>query len=176
MEDLIVSQQGLYLPMLAAGFSVMSGVSLKNTGLKLWGQDMKVPGMILFVGGWFLAIVAFYMRYRDHPNLFDARFVALPVLGIVVAAISMNAMMAAGEEVLFFLPILFVLSWLAFVGMISMASGTIYPFAAAFLVFASMMWLIPMERAAGVADGIGMVLFYIAFLLLASAMTTTSRI
>ena len=33
----------LFLPMLLAGVLVMSGVSVKNSGMKLWGQEMMLP-------------------------------------------------------------------------------------------------------------------------------------
>lgn len=174
METTIIAQEGLYLPMLLAGFSVMSGVSLKNTGEKLWEEEnLKLLGMFFFVGGWILAALAFHFRYQDAYSTFQPTthpLIILPVVGIVLAAAFMNMLMAEGEEVPVVLPILFVLSWLGFVGLIALASGTVQPFLAAFLVFLSMMWLIPKERKAGVADGIGMVLFFIAFIILANSM------
>ena len=171
--NLITSDQGLYIPMLVSGFSIMSGVSLKNTDEKLWGQDLKTSGMALFIGGWILAIAAFHYRYKNDYLDFQPiaqPIIALPVIGIVLAAMLMNMKMKNKEEVPMYLPVMFVVSWLAFVGLISMASNTYLPFIAALMVFFSMMWLLPMERKARVADGIGMTLFYLAFVMLASVM------
>jgi hypothetical protein len=165
--------QSLYVPMLISGFSVMAGVSLKNTDKKLWGQDLQTSGIALFIGGWILAIAAFHYRYKSEYLNFQPiaqPIIALPVIGIVLAAMFMNMKMKKKEEVPMYLPIMFIVSWLAFVGMIAMASSTYIPFIAALLVFFSMMWLLPKERKAGVADGMGMTMFYIAFIILASVM------
>ena len=167
---------GLYLPMVGAGAAITTGVSLKNTGKDLWGVDLKIPGLGLFIGGWLLAIYAFYLRYSGQPTPFNlpALLIAAPVLGIVGAAMMMNTKMKAGEEIPKFLPITFVASWLIFVAAIAFSGPRpdpawliVLPFIAAFNVFFSMMYLIPKEREAKVADGLGVTIFFIAFLLLA---------
>ena len=171
-----MSTVGLYLPMLGAGALITSGVSLKNTGESLWGKDLKMLGMGLFIGGWLLAIYAFFLRYSGQKIPFNlpALLIIAPVIGIVGMAILMNKKMKAGEEVPKILPIVFVGSWLIFVSAIAFAGSRpnpvwlfILPFLAAFNVFFSMMYLLPKERKAKVADGLGLVIFFIAFLLLA---------
>ncbi len=170
---------GLYLPMVGAGASITTGVSLKNTGEKLWGMDLKIPGMFFFIGGWLLAIYAFFLRYSGQSTPFNlpALLIAAPVMGIVGAAMLMNMKMKEGLEIPIFLPITFVASWLIFVGAIAFSGPKpdpawliVLPFIAAFNVFFSMMWLLPKEREAKVADGLGMPMFFIAFLLLARYM------
>jgi hypothetical protein len=173
---------GLYLPMVGAGASITTGVSLKNTGKDLWGMDLKIPGMVLFIGGWLLAIVAFYLKYSGQSTPFNlpALLIAAPVLGIVGTAMMMNMKMKEGLEVPMFLPITFIASWLIFVSAIAFSGPRpnpkwliVLPFIAAFNVFLGMMWLLPKEREAKVADGLGLVIFFIAFLLLALYMGRT---
>ena len=167
---------GLYLPMVVAGASITTGVSLKNTGKDLWGLDLKQQGLFLFIGGWLLAIFAFFLKYSGQKTPFNlpALLITAPVMGIVGAAMMMNKKMKAGEEIPKWLPALFIASWLIFVGAIAFSGPEpnpkwliIIPFIAAFNVFFSMMWLIPKERKAKVADGVGITIFFIAFLLLA---------
>lgn len=165
----IIAMNGLNIPMLVAGASIMSGVSLKNTGEPLFGKNLKTPGMILFVGGWLLAFTALYSVYGDIRMI-------IPIIGIITAAVLMNQKMAAGEEIPKYLPALFVGSWLGFAGLIYLHSGSKLPFAAAALVFFSMMFLLPKERIAGVADGVGMPIFMSAFIILSGVMTINNFI
>lgn len=186
---------GLYLPMALAGTAVMGGVSVKNTGEKLFEMNLKQPGMILFVGGWIVAALAFFLKFNGKtPSLpgigkIPALLIFAPIAGIVLAAITMNQIMSenkqkeAGgeepEEMPMHWPIVFVGSWLLFVGAIAFSGSKpfwakVAPFVAAFMVFGSMMFLLPKERVAGVADGLGMVIFFAAWLLISMSMSVSN--
>ena len=119
----------------------------------------------MFVGGWFLAGISFGFQFPQTKNAF---FIFLPIIGIVATAMLMNKFMKEKKEVPMALPIIFVISWLIFVGMIALESN-FSPFIAAGLVFYSMMYLLPMARKSCAADSLGMVYFFTAWVILSMA-------
>ncbi len=155
-----LDQRKFFLSALGA-LGVIAGVVIKNSSQQLGMGDSVLSnfvGPITFIMSWVL------VGYSIVGTKIDP-MVWIPIATIVGAVMMMMMAKKKKEKPNMIWGILFIIGWLLFA--YAVGRGSRYKlgitFGSAILVFASMMYFLPMQREKCVVDGPGLVLFTIAW-------------
>ena len=151
-----------------AALLIIFGVVIKTSE-----HQMKLPptmiGPLMFVGGWFMLANAVARNATNPIGSPDQRWVPYLAAAVVVGAVmfmqQVSKKYSADSKVMMQkarpLVLAFIAGWLLFAYSFSQNLGL--TFASAGLVFLSMLYFLPKQRAMNVVDGPGLPLFCIAF-------------
>ena len=148
---------------------ILMGVIITDsiTHSKIKNDNLRTFGKLLFVVGW---LYTAYVLSKKRSGRAEKLKVILPSLGVLIAASVAQMAMISGKKPPMWAKMLFVGSWVTLGWFVSDKHKGMYRYSgllAAFLVIGSMTYFLPIQRKMGIADGPGMPMFTLAWVIIA---------
>lgn len=163
-----------FIQTMGAAILVIAGVVTKNSNeqYKADGRDPAMKNNIDMLGAALFTIGWLYTAYVLSKNKTNDKklYLVVPCLAILGSVMMMKQMMKKGEQVPMYLPVIFAGAWIALGYFVGVHLPQPYKFmgliASAFVII-SMLFTLPEQRKSCIVDGPGMVLFTLAWVLIA---------
>lgn len=164
-QNYIVDVDKLTWTSVAASIVILGIVSKNSIAQAGWGDNVsKWVGGPIYIVGWILVAIALTLGKQGKTAEQAGAWICS--ITIAVTAVISSVYMSKGRAPPLAYPILFGLAWLA-LGWVSGTHilGRVAGLMGAVLVVASMVFLLPLQRAYGVVDGPGMALIVLGWVL-----------